>query len=104
MHRPLLLAVAAAVVACVLAWAAAAHAQVCGDRAALVERLATKYGESLVGAGISSDGTMLEVWASEASGTWSMLMTLSENVSCLIASGGDWNAGGWSNIPAGEPT
>jgi hypothetical protein len=62
----------------------------CGDRAILAERLATFYGEQQSGLGLESEQRMVEVWSSEETGTWTILMTLPSGRSCVMASGGNW--------------
>jgi hypothetical protein len=67
-----------------------AHAQAsCGPRDQLVKLLADQYKEDPVGIGLAQPGQVLEVFASQA-GTWSMVMTMPDGKSCLIAAGNNW--------------
>lgn len=59
----------------------------CGPRERVVERLASVYGESRRAIGLSARNRVLEVFASEASGTWTVTITLPDGVTCLVASG-----------------
>jgi hypothetical protein len=68
----------------------AAQNAICGERASIIERLRTKYGESLRGAGVFQGRRVVEVWASETSGSWTIVVTLPNGSTCLMASGEDW--------------
>lgn len=63
----------------------------CGDRAAIVDQLKTKYQESRQAVGLVSNNGAAELYVSEK-GTWTMLMTLSNGKSCIIAAGHSWDA------------
>jgi hypothetical protein len=75
----------------------AAQTGVCADRAKIVDRLQSKYGESRQGVGVAQGQRVMEIWASEASGSWTIVMTLPDGSSCLIAAGEDWE-------PLADPT
>ena len=67
-----------------------ANAQsVCGPRAELVSKLSQKYSESPVAVGEESRGSVLEVLVSP-SGSWTILRTMPNGVSCLLAAGENW--------------
>lgn len=77
--------------------AAPAHAQeasqpriACAPRAALVERLETAYAETRTGAGLQSGTQLLEIWTSDETGTWTVLITRADGSSCIVASGTHW--------------
>ena len=70
-----------------------AHAQnrLCGSYEALTERLTGQFGERMVASGVSTNGrAYVEFWASEKSGTWSVVMVLPNGVSCLTSAGRDF--------------
>ena len=80
----------------------ALHAQVnCAERASVVDKLAVKYGEAFSGGGLQSAESIFEVWHSEEKGTWTILMTRADGVSCIMASGTNWREG--IKIPTGIP-
>lgn len=64
----------------------------CGPRDLVVERLATGYGETRQSLGIGANNSMVEVYASEETGSWTILVTLPTGVSCLVASGESFEA------------
>ena len=75
-----------------LATAAAslAHAQNlrhCAARDTVVERLAEKYGESRQALGLGTQGAVVEIFASESSGSWTITVTLPNGSTCLMATG-----------------
>ena len=62
----------------------------CGDRAKLVKILKDKYKEQPVSMGISQKSTeAFEIYASE-SGTWTVVMTMSNGMACVMAAGHSW--------------
>ncbi len=69
-----------------------AHAQgaSCADRNLIVERLSTKYGETRQSAGLNQNNGMVEVFASNDTGTWTILVTMPNGTSCLMAAGKAW--------------
>lgn len=69
--------------------AGTAHAQSnsCGTHDLVVERLASGYGESRQSIGMASDGNVVEVFASEETGTWTITVTAPGGPTCLVASG-----------------
>ena len=74
------------------AFAAPAMAQqqmACGERSALVGQLQEKYKESAQGIGMTGNGAVVELLTSEA-GSWSMVLTMPNGKSCLIATGDGW--------------
>lgn len=76
-----------------LATTAAAQSAIpatCTERARALTHLAGKYAESPVAMGLASNGSILEVLTSRAGETWSILVTLPNGTTCLIASGEQW--------------
>lgn len=77
--------------------APAAHAQeaeqpriTCAPRDSLVDKLASAYSESRQGAGLKTGTQILEIWTSAETGTWTVLITRADGVSCIVASGTHW--------------
>ena len=59
----------------------------CGDRDKIVGQLQAKYKESHRASGLETDTKMVEIWTSEASGTWTILITQANGISCVAAAG-----------------
>ncbi|MEO0912988.1 MAG: hypothetical protein AAFY59_08360 [Pseudomonadota bacterium] len=72
------------------AGSAAAQQRPCGERDQIVERLGNKYGEARTARGLSHNNGMVEVYASEETGTWTILITLPSGETCLVAAGDFW--------------
>lgn len=70
----------------VMANAAQAQA-VCGARDAVLERLSGHYGETRRGMGLGSNNGIVEVFASDETGTWTITVTMPDGRMCLVASG-----------------
>ena len=70
----------------------ALHAQTnCAARDMVVERLEASYGEAFAGGGLQNATRVFEVWFSEDKGTWTILMTRADGMSCIMASGTNWH-------------
>jgi hypothetical protein len=86
----------------VAAWPAASVAQpmVCGDRAAMVESLARHYAEEPVAVGLDERGRLLEVLSAADGATWTVLVTVPDGPTCIMASGFHW---GLVTAPVNDP-
>ncbi len=67
-----------------------AHAAPCGERTDVLTYLSTKFEESPIAMGLTSDGKVLEVLASEA-GSWSIIVTMPTGVTCALSFEGSWS-------------
>lgn len=61
----------------------------CNKRNDLVKILNSKYSEQLSGFGVSGQHNIVEVFVSE-SGSWTILMSNTIGMSCIIAAGQAW--------------
>ncbi len=59
----------------------------CAPRDQVVTRLAAAYGETRHAVGLGAGGRMIEVFASGASGSWTITVTDPAGLTCLVASG-----------------
>ncbi len=62
----------------------------CAQRSKLVTRLDQGFDEKLTGVGITSDGLLLEVFASKE-GSWTALVTRPDGHSCIVSHGEHWD-------------
>lgn len=76
-----------ALLAPLLAQAALAEPRACAPRETVVARLAEGYGERRRAVGIGANNRMIEVFASETSGSWTITETTPGGTTCLVASG-----------------
>jgi len=65
---------------------ALAQPRVCLPREDLASQLADRYREAPVAMGLVSQAIVMEVYRSE-SGTWTIVMNLTNGTSCMVASG-----------------
>lgn len=70
---------------------APAYAARCNTRPAIIKFLSDKHSEAPVQMGLTAGGSVLEVLASE-SGSWTIIITMPNGVSCYMASGQAWEA------------
>ena len=78
-----------------------AHAQTasCTARDTLVANL-TRLGESQSGIGLSRGGQVLEIWTSSKTGSWTVVLTRSDGIACIMSYGESWIA---PEIQVGAP-
>jgi hypothetical protein len=109
MRRPLLprlARVAGPLCSALLALAAAATAQpatagpACGERTSLLAHLDAKFAEKPQIIGLSADGGVLEILASD-NGSWTILITYPKRPTCVIATGQAFENVGL--LTAGQP-
>ena len=71
-----------------LAAAQIAHsAPQCDSREAVTALLADRYGETRRSLGIAGEAAVIELYAADTPGTWSITLTLPDGRMCLMASG-----------------
>lgn len=86
---------AAAVLAAVFLLPAAlepakAQAPGCAKRSDLLPHLEQSFGEQPVAQGLGLNGALYEILASEGGGTWTLILSLPNGMSCLVATGEGW--------------
>ncbi len=78
--------------AVMFAGTATAQPLMCTDRPALLKELNGKYHEQRRGLGIAAgDRGAMEMYVSEK-GTWTLVMTLTDGKSCIVAAGHSWQS------------
>lgn len=63
----------------------------CGTRQAVADKLKQSYDEQPSAIGLAHNGAIVEVFSSPA-GTWTIVLTRPDGVSCLMATGESWQA------------
>lgn len=71
----------------ILATQASFAAPQCGPRAMILEQLTAKYGETRHGIGLAANTQIMEIFANAESGSWTITVTLPDGMTCLAASG-----------------
>ncbi|QDL90959.1 hypothetical protein FDP22_03635 [Paroceanicella profunda] len=84
--------------------AALAGGRACGNRTVIIQRLAEKYGETRQSMGLQRDQGVIEIFASQESGTWTILMTMPNGMACLVAAGEAWDGQAELAVNTGKPT
>ena len=75
----------------------------CGTRDSVVAKLGDKYGEVRRGGGRAGPTVIFEIWASEATGSWTILKTTPNGLTCIMAVGDGWHDDAGEAIPVGDP-
>lgn len=74
---------------------------VCGQRDQIIGQLRSRFGEELQAMGLAGPTRILEVFASETTGSWTIAITSVDGTTCLMASGQHYQAA--PTRPPGEP-
>ncbi|ALF02069.1 MULTISPECIES: hypothetical protein [Salipiger] len=82
--------------------ATAALAQPCFPRDDVLARLTKGYGEAPRAMGLTKGGALMEMFASDDSGTWSIVVTLPSGLTCLLDAGSHFQP--IAAPPEGYPT
>ena len=64
---------------------------ICAPRDEMTSKLAHQFGETRVATGVRDIERVMEIWTSESSGNWTMVMTYADGNSCIVAMGEHWN-------------
>ena len=76
------------------------HRPVCLSHRALASTLAKQYKEHLHFSGIAESGKVLELYISDDAATWTLIVLMSPEAACIVASGEKW---GPAQEQPGEP-
>jgi len=63
---------------------------VCAQRDSMIDKLKKKYGESERGMGLSGTEAVVEIWSSEKTGSWTIVLTRPNGIACVMAAGESW--------------
>jgi hypothetical protein len=64
----------------------------CHDAQEIARQLGAKYAEAPIAFGLQSNGNLLQVYASGQQGTWTVVSTTPNGVSCIVAAGRQWES------------
>lgn len=73
----------------------------CAPREAVVERLKDKYAESFIGGGLQNADTLVEIWTSQTTGSFTILLTQPSGMTCIVSTGQNWNSVVAAAVPEG---
>jgi hypothetical protein len=62
----------------------------CSPRQDVLTQLSAKFKEAPVAIGLANNGGLLEVLTAGKGETWTIIITMPNGVSCLVAAGEDW--------------
>ena len=80
------------VLAAVPLHAQAADPSPCGPRKLVVSQLEAKFGEEPVAIGLSDSGRLIEILVGQAGGTFTVILTTPQGLSCIVLTGEDWQS------------
>lgn len=82
-----------------VASAATAQHSFCGNREEIVRTLEQKYGEKRRGMGLQNAQTVLEIFASDTTGTWTLVVSRTDGSACAVAAGQAWRSDATAALP-----
>ncbi len=64
--------------------------QLCDQRASVIGRLAEKYREIPVAAGVTNTGRLVEILTTGDGATWTIIISSPDGQACVVAAGESW--------------
>lgn len=77
--------------------AVAQSQQACSPRTDVLGHLAKKYGEAPVAIGVTNKGGLIEVLTTGDGGTWTIILSNPNGISCFVAAGEGWRTKEYDN-------
>ncbi len=71
---------------------AAAQEMPCGQREQIVKMLGQRHAEAPVSMGLAINGAVVEVFSTVDGTSWTLLMTMPDGQTCLMAAGESWTS------------
>lgn len=62
----------------------------CATRAKVLNHLSANYSEAPVAIGLAENGGVIELLTSGQGSTWTIIITMPDGTSCMLAAGEDW--------------
>jgi hypothetical protein len=72
--------------------AAVAQQPLCTERSEVVNQLSSQYSEAPVAMGIANNGGVVEILSSQTGTSWTIILTMPNGVTCMIAAGENWES------------
>ncbi|MEX2455612.1 MAG: hypothetical protein WD470_12960 [Rhodospirillaceae bacterium] len=69
---------------------AAAQQPSCAKRSDILSHLASRYTEAPVAIGVANNGGIVEVLSSETGSSWTIIITMPNGATCMVAAGENW--------------
>ncbi|MFD2739805.1 hypothetical protein ACFSUD_09515 [Sulfitobacter aestuarii] len=66
------------------------HAAACAKHEDLTRQLTLKYDETLTARGLQNSETLMEIWSSQESGSYTVLLTHANGIACIVSTGSHW--------------
>ena len=68
----------------------AAAEPVCAKHADVVRQLGAQHAETQVALGLAANGGVVEIFSTKDGATWTMVITMPNGITCMMASGESW--------------
>ncbi|WP_224813692.1 hypothetical protein [Hasllibacter sp. MH4015] len=80
--------------------ASAQSGMLCAQRDLVLAQLTDRYGEQRHGMGLAPNNRIVEIYVSEETGSWTIILTNADGTTCLMAAGQHFEA--VAPVPAGD--
>ena len=78
---------------CAMLWSfPTAGQRICDERDNVLAHLAKKYQEQPIALGVTNTGGLVEVLTDGKGGSWTIIVTTPQGMSCLVAAGEGWRS------------
>jgi len=64
----------------------------CGQRTTVLDYLSNKYSEKPIAMGVAANGGLIEVLTSTEGSTFTIIVTMPEGETCMVAAGESWES------------
>ncbi|OHC74519.1 MAG: hypothetical protein A3G18_11170 [Rhodospirillales bacterium RIFCSPLOWO2_12_FULL_58_28] len=64
----------------------------CATRLDIIDKLSSRYSEAPTAIGLADNGSVVEVFSSTTESSWTIIVTTPDGISCLLASGENWES------------
>ena len=58
----------------------------------MLSHLSTRYSETPVAMGVANNGGVIEILSSKSGKSWTIILTMPNGMTCMIAAGENWEA------------
>jgi len=76
----------------------------CAKHSVIIQQLQARYGETRQAIGLSGPRRIMEMFSSLSTGTWTIVVTRTNGISCLLATGKNWERVIEKPLPIGDDT
>lgn len=81
-----------------------AHNRLCGPRDSLVSQIEGQHGETRRSVGLQRNAQVMETYANDETGSWTIIVAMPSGLACLVAAGEAFHEYRPAPPPEGDPS